>query len=143
MPIDGFSERPTVRQEFNPYAVAVVAANPVPLSADPALSGSYIDSFMVSVPAAAANSVFIGGPNVTIATGLELAAGSLTQWALDQGGRQQYDLQKPLLAIAAFVGCKAEIPEAIPFLVWDPSQICFIAAANTAIVVCCFRNPFV
>lgn len=142
MPIDGFSDRPTTRQDFNPFAVAVQNA-PTALDSNPGLTSSYIDSFVVSVPVAAANSVFLGGPGVTIATGLELVPGSLTQWAIDQGGRQQYELQKPLLKLAAFASCQIEIPDMIPFMVWDPSQICLIAVAATNVVVCLFRNPFV
>lgn len=142
MPLEGFPERPLVRQEFNPYALAV-GTTPTALNADQALTSSYIDSFVISVPLAAANSVFLGGQNVAIASGLELVPGSLTQWALDQGGRQPYELQRPLLKLASFATCKAEIPDMIPFMFWDPSQISLIAAAATNIVVCLFRSPFV
>lgn len=140
--MQGFPERPTVRQEFNPYALLVgVAATP--LNSDQALTSSYIDSFAISVPLAAANSVFIGSNNVTIATGLELVPGSLTQWAIDQGGRQQYEIQRPLLSLSAIAECKAQMPDMIPFIVWDPSQVALVAAAPTNIVVVFFRNPFV
>lgn len=142
MPIDGFPDRPIVRQDFNPFALAVQNVA-TPLQADQALTSSYIDSFVISVPLAAANSVFLGGPAVTIATGLELVPGSLTQWALDQGGRQLYEIQKPLLKLTGVATCKAETQDMIPFIFWDPSQISLVAAAATDIVVCLFRSPFV
>lgn len=142
MPIDGFPERPLVRQDFNPYALAVQNVA-TPLNADPALTSGLIDSFVISVPLAAANSVFLGGPAVVIATGLELVPGSLTQWALDQGGRQLYELQRPLLKLTGFATCKAENPDMIPFMFWDPAQISLVAAAATNVVVCLFRTPFV
>lgn len=142
MPLDGFPERPLVRQEFNPYALQVLTT-PTPLNSDQALTSSYIDSFAISVPTAAANSVFLGGQAVTIASGFELVPGSLTQWAIDQGGRQPYELQRPLLKLASFATCKSEFADMIPFMFWDPAQISLIAAANTNIVVALFRSPFV
>jgi len=142
MPLPGWPDRPSVRQDFIAQALTVGTV-PTPIVGDPALASAYIDSFIFNVPSTAANPVFLGNPAVTVTSGLEVTAGSAPNFAIDQGGRMLYELLRPILDIAAVAGCKVEMPDTLPFVSWDLSQIYAIAAANTACVVVFFRNPFV
>ncbi len=142
MPMPGFPERPITLQQFQTYAItAGVAATP--LSSNQALQGGYLDSFAISVPSTAANTITIGGPGVILGKGLELGPGSLTQFGIDQGGRQFYELQKLLISLARVAECQNQQADMLPFVCWDPSQIYTIAVAPTDIVVAPFWNPFV
>src|SRR6266496_1652085 len=92
--------RPLVAQEFNSFGFTVNVAPAQPLGANYPIT-AIIDSFYITVPATAANSIFIGGnPGVIITTGLELIAGTTTGFVIQHDGRQLYELQKPLIDIA-------------------------------------------
>ena len=102
-----------------------------------------IDSFVVSLDAAAANNVFIGDQGVTIASGLEIVRGGgpinfriLNQW-------QQYELQQPLVDANTANQCGEQMPRALPFIVWDLSQIYLVAVAATNVRIAPFRSQFI
>jgi len=133
--------RPLVAQEFNTFGLTVNVAPAQPLGPMYSIT-SIIDSFYITVPASAANSVFIGGnPGVTITTGLEIIAGTTVGFIIQHDGRQMYEIQKPLLDIARTM-CNVELPEAIPFVVWDLSQIYVVATAATVISVAPFKAMY-
>src|SRR5262245_8885080 len=90
-------ERPIIKQEFTTlsFTVTTSAASP-----NPALGlTSLIDSFVITVPSSAANSVFIGSDQgVTTTTGLEILAGTSQNFRISQD-RQLYELQMVLIEI--------------------------------------------
>jgi hypothetical protein len=135
MPIPGYPERPVVRQRFFSYALAVAAAPAVTqVNNDPSLHTNYLNTFIISVPAAGGN-VYLGSAGVSQATGLELIAGSgPLVFAIDQA-RQFYEIQDPTLQIAAIANCKNPKPQMIPFVVWDLTQLFLTAPVLTNIVV--------
>ncbi len=53
--------------------------------------------------------------------------------------RQLYELQAPLIDGAR----NCEIPEGVPFVAWDISQMYFIATAPTTIGIILFKAPFI
>lgn len=145
MPLPGWPERPVVRQDFTSQNL-VVGTTPTPLNSDQALAQSYIDSFIIAVPSTAANSVFMGNQAVTAAAnggGVEIVAGAMPNFRIEQGGRMLYEILRPLLEMSAVAGCKIERPDVLPFVCWDLSTIFLIATANTNVTVMFFRNPFV
>ncbi len=93
-----------------------------------------IDSFVISVDAGAANNVFIGGPGVTTTNGLEIVAGAGPVEFVIENTRQMYELQEPVIAIAETLQCTPNAPKAIPFIIWDLSQIYLIAIAITMLL---------
>jgi len=102
-----------------------------------------IDSFVISVDAAAANNVFIGGSGVTITNGLEIVAGAGPVQFIIENQRQHYELQEPVIAIAETLQCNPNQPRQIPFIVWDFSQIYLIAVAITNVRIAPFRSIFI
>ena len=134
-------QRPLVAQEWATQGFTVNVAPAQPLGPNLGIT-SMIDSFYITVPAAAANSIFIGGnPAVTTANGLELLAGTTSRFLVSQA-RQLYELQKPLLDVARTM-CNIEHPEAIPFVVWDMSQIYVVAVAATVISFAPFKAMYI
>src|SRR5262245_48152136 len=136
--------RPLIRQEATAFQFTV----PVAPAASPApqLSlNSLIDSFLITVPTTAANSVFLGfDAGVIVGTGIELLAGSSVPFRIDQDGRQLYELQHLLMKMAQQIGCTVpEIQEEIPFVCWDMSQIYLVAAAATVITMCIFKAVYI
>lgn len=130
--------RPLVEQTFLNYALSV-QTTPTPINA--ALSWtSYIRSFAVSVPAAAANPVYIGDATVTTASGFELSTGNHA-FAIEQE-RQLYEAQFPLLDIATILGCQPAKPEKIPFEVFVMANWYLVAAAVTDVRILLFKAPF-
>lgn len=133
--------RDIVHQPFDTFVVVVGVAPtqilPTQTKAD------FIDSFVVSVDAGAANNVFIGGNGVTIATGLEIVAGAGPINFLIRQQNQHYELQEPAIAVAEILGCAKQTARSIPFIVWDLSQVYLIAAAATNVRVAVFRAPFI
>jgi hypothetical protein len=133
--------REIVFQPFNTYVLAVGVG---PTQIFPAQTkADLIDSFVVSVDAGAANNVFIGGNGVTIANGLEIVAGGGPINFVIRNQNQHYELQEPAIAIAEMIGCVGQFPKAIPFIVWDLSQVYLVAAAATNVRIALFRAPFI
>jgi hypothetical protein len=137
--------RPIIAQQFDTYGLLVTnAAQPL---APQFQITALIDVFIITVPAAAANSVIIGSnAGVTAGpppTGLELIAGTSVLFRIDHDGRQLYELQKPSFDIQEAVKCITTQPEAIPFIVWDLSQIFVVAVANTSISFATFKAMYI
>jgi hypothetical protein len=101
-----------------------------------------VDSFVLSVDAGAANNVFMGDSSVTINNGIELIAGGGPVNFVIRNQWQQYDTQNALIAIAETLQCQQNQPMAIPFIVWDLSQIYLVAVAPTNVRVMQFRSQF-
>lgn len=118
-------------QTIEPFVVAV-ATTPTQIFPQQTKS-DLIDSFTLSLDAAAANNVFIGGLAVTVNTGLEIVAGGGPITFRIRNQRQHYEIQEPLIKIADTMNCNAPPlePLAIPFGVWDLTQIFLVAAAAT------------
>jgi len=134
--------RPLLKQEFTTFPLTVQTTG-TPVNANMGIT-AMVDSFMITVPAGTANSVFLGGDQgVTITSGIELLAGTTVQFLINHDGRQQYELQAPLIDIATIVACRDYIPEAIPFVVWDMSSIFLVAVAPTAITVAIFKAMYI
>lgn len=134
--------RDIIAQQFTTFAFSV------PITAAPIAPNlqltSLIDTFAITVPAAAANSVFLGGDaGVTITTGLELLAGTTTIFTIDHDGRQLYELQYPLKDTRDSVKCTDSQLIEIPFITWDMSQIYLVAVAVTNVTVACFKAMYI
>ena len=144
MPLAGFPEKQYVRRNLFTFALAVPASPAsVPISSDTNLVNNYVDSFFVSVPAGGVN-VFIGPAGVIAATGLEIiAGGGPANFLIEQGGRQQYEIQSPLLALAAVAKCDIADVAMIPFQVWDLSQLFLTGVGAQAVVIGFSPNSFV
>jgi len=134
-------DRPIVYQTFTTFVVAV-ATTPTQISIA-FTKVDLIDSFAVSVDAAAANNVFIGDQGVTINSGLEIVRGSGPINFIIRNQHQQYELQEPAIATAETLICGPIAPRAIPFIVWDLSQIYLVAAAATNVRIAPFRSMFI
>lgn len=135
-------DRPIVYQTFTTFALTV---GTVATQISTAFTKvDLIDSFAISLDAAAANNVFIGDIGVTVNTGLEIVRGSGPVNFIIRNQPQQYDLQEPLLIIAETMQCQGPVaPRVIPFIIWDLSQICLVAAANTQVRIAPFRAIFI
>lgn len=133
--------RPVIFQPVSSFvlSVAVTATPLVSLSN----KSDLIDSFIISVDAGAANNVFMGDGGVTVNTGIEIVAGGGPANFKINNQNQQYDLQVPLMDIARTLQCAVQQPFAIPFVVWDCSQIFLIAAAITNVRIMLFRSQFI
>ena len=133
--------RPIISQTFSSF-VLPVAVTPTPMISTPNKS-DLVDSFIVSLDAGAANNVFMGDGGVTVNSGIEIVAGGGPASFRIVNQNQQYDTMLPLMDIARTLQCQSERPFAIPFVVWDCSQIYFIAALATNVRIMLFRNPFI
>lgn len=134
-------QRNLLRQEFTTFALTV-QTTAGPINANMGLN-TLVDSLILSVPASAANNVFLGGDaGVTILSGIEIVAGSPIQLAI-LNERQLYELQSPLMEMAVVATCRQLQPEAIPFVVWDISQIYLVAAAATPMAVGVFKAMYI
>lgn len=134
--------RPLVAQEWATNGLTVNVAPAQPLGPQFPIT-AMIDAFYITVPAAAANSIFIGGnPAVTITNGLELLAGTTSAFIIEHEDRQLYELQKPLIDMARTM-CNPESPETIPFVVWDLSQVYVVAVAATVISFAPFKAMYI
>jgi|SRR5262249_31466622 len=137
--------RNLIAQQFQTFNIPVTTS-PQPLNAALQIT-SMIDSFAITVPAAAANGVVIG-PDAGVTagpppTGLELVVATTTQFRINQEGRQVYELQKPLLNIAQAVGCMPQTFEEIPFVVWDLTNIWIVATAAVTVSVAVFKAVYI
>jgi hypothetical protein len=130
--------RPLLEQRFTPFALLVgVKATPLNTSWQQAnLAGRY-DAFIISVPKAAANGVFLGDASISAAlnNGLEILPGIPIMLSI-ANERQLYEVQSPLVDPACAV------PESIPFIAWNPSSIYLTAIAPTSIGVILFQASY-
>lgn len=134
-------QRPLLKQEATSMSFVVTTAAQSP-TASLGLT-SLIDSFMITVPLAAANSVFLGfDQGVTVTTGVELLAGTTSNFRIPQD-RQLYEIQNLLVTIARCLAGENKPFEDIPFIVWDMSSIYLIAAANTTISLALFKAVYI
>lgn len=134
-------QRNLIKQEFTTFGLQV-QTTAGPINANMGLT-AMIDAIIISVPASAANNIFLGGDaGVTITTGIEIVAGSPVLFAINHDGRQLYEIQEPLIKIAAAAMCADQKPETIPFVVWDISQMYLVASAATNIAVGVFKAMF-
>ena len=134
--------RSIVYQLIEPFVIAV---GTTPTQVFPQQTKSdLIDSFTLSLDAAAANNVFIGGQAVTIANGLEIIAGGGPLTFRIRNQWQQYEVQEPLVKLADKIDCNNPMtPRAIPFVIWDLSQIYLVAVAATNIRCAPWRAQFI
>jgi hypothetical protein len=133
--------RPVLFQPFSSF-VLVVGTTPTPMVAI-ANKSDLVDSFILSLDAGAANNVFMGDQNVSVTTGIEIVAGAGPVNFRIDNQNQNYDVQIPLMDIARTLQCAVQQPFAIPFIVWDCSQLYLVAAANTNVRIMLFRSQFV
>ena len=132
--------RPLIAQWGDTFSFAVTTtAQPVLPNVD---KTKLINSFMVSNPVGGI-SVFLGfQPGVLITTGLEIPGGTLPSFPIFQEGRQLYELQGPVENIAGMLNCRDSGSDAIPFVVWDMSQVFLVASANTTVTIATFKAMF-
>ncbi len=135
--------RDIVVQPFETFVLAV-QVTPTQLSTALAFTkADLIDSFVLSLDAGAANNVFLGGPGVTVANGLEIVAGAGPAEFIIENQNQHYELQEPIIAIAESLQCAPNPSRAIPFVIWDFTQIYLVAAAITNVRIAPFRSVFI
>lgn len=132
-------KRPTLAQRFQSYAL-LVGVGPTPLNTSwqqANLSGLY-DAFIVSVPLAAANGVFLGDASISalLTNGLEILPGVPIQLSIENE-RQLYEVQAPI------VDKLCTVPESIPFVAWSPAEIYLTAVAPTTVGILLFSAPYV
>lgn len=113
-----------VIQQFNQQTILVLTTA-TPLSSNPALTNTYIDSFVLNLYRTAANSVFFGDSNVTTTSGMELSPGSITNFGITND---------PVYYNNGI---------AYPFTYWDLSQVFLIAAAPTTVIMIPFKRSYV
>lgn len=130
---------------FQPFTTIVVPVQitPTPIVAN-ANKADLIDSFIVSVDAAAANNVFIGDQGVTIASGIEIVRGGGPVNFRIVNQNMHYEIMSVITDIAEILGCRTpNQPKTIPFIIWDLSQVYLVAVAVTSVRVAIFRSQFI
>ncbi|MCI0618942.1 hypothetical protein L0244_38710 [bacterium] len=133
--------RSILYQPFTTFVIAV-AVTPTPIFPQQTKT-DMIDSFVLSLDAAAANNVFIGDQGVTIASGLEIVAGGGPLNFVIRNQPMHYEVMYPTLEIAKTLQCQDTQGYGVPFVVWDLSQIYLVAAAATNIRCTPFRSQFI
>lgn len=132
-------QRNPIAQEWWPKAFPV-GANATPLAQGSQQSSiqALYDSILICVPAAAANSVWLGDSSVNPAlfNGLEILPREKIMLSI-VNERQLYEIQGPLIDR----DCGA--PFAIPFISWDVSTMYFRAVAPTTIGIILFKAPYI
>lgn len=129
---------------FQPVSTIIVAVQVTPTPIIPNQNKTdLVDSFIISVDSGAANNVFLGDGSVTLVNGIELIAGAGPIQFVIRNQWQQYDVQNALISVAETLQCQQNSPFAVPFVVWDLSQIYLVAAAITNVRVMQFRSPFI
>jgi hypothetical protein len=131
--------RPIIRQSFYPFALAV-GTDPVPMkfSSQQTATALLYTAFSVSVFSDAANPVYLGDAsvNATLRNGLEITPTNSPVTFSINNERQLYEVQ------GAILGPSCVDPEAIPFVVWDPSTIYFACLAPQNIAIILFSEAF-
>lgn len=136
--------RPLLKQEATALAGVADVAPASPLMQQAGLT-SMIDTFVITVPAGATNSIFLGfDQGVIVGSGIELLAGTTTAFAIDHDTRQLYELQTLLTRLNDVLCGRPVVPtDEIPFVVWDMSQIYVVAAASTPFTFAVFKAVYV
>lgn len=129
---------------FQPFTTSIinVGTTATPLSSNQNKT-DLIDSFILSLDAAAANNVFMGDQGVTLNSGIEIVAGGGPVLFRIINQNVHYEIMNPVLDIAENMECRPKNAVQIPFVIWDLSQIYLIAAAATAIRLAPFRSQFI
>ncbi len=135
--MDRPSNREITRQEFLSIGLTVLVT-PTRLSSGAQQSAIQLmyETIAFSNPFAGVNSsVWIGGANVsaTLKNGQEVISGGTVVWRI-RNERQLYEIQGPI------VDKSCQVPELIPFMAWDVSQIYLVAAVQTTIGVTLFKG---
>lgn len=135
--------RDIVFQPFESHAL-LVGVTPTPISPNMTKS-DLIDSFAVSVDAAAANNVFIGNAAVTVLSGLEIVAGAGPLLFRIRNQNIQYDIHSTLDPVADYIAqcAVSQQVRGIPYIIWDLTQVCLVAVAPTNVRVAPFRSMFI
>lgn len=135
--------RPLIAQQGSQFTVAIAAANsPVPINGAMQITAQ-VDSFLLCNYSTNANSVFFGmDSGVTVNNGIEILTGTTIAFIIDHEGRQIYELQGLQAEIAAALTCRQMQLDAIPFVVWDMSQVYVTAAAATNIGCVVFKSIY-
>jgi len=132
--------RPLVEQQFTQFPLTVgTTATTISSSNDLA---SMIDTFIITVPAAAANAVYFGNESVLTTNGIELSSGNSYIFGTDNT-RQLYELENPLIGMSSFVQGRSIPGVTLPFVCWNLSRCFLIATAGTDVRIIVFRNPFI
>lgn len=108
-----------------------------------AAKSDLISAFVVSVPAAAANNVFIGNTGVTTTSGLEIVAGAGPCEFRIRNQNVQYDIHSLLKPVIESIPCTLTYIHNIPYIIFDLTQICLIAVAPTTVAIWPIRSQFV
>jgi len=137
-------QRPIIKQEGDAMQFTVPVAPATPLMPQSGLT-TLIDTFLITIPSTAANSVWLGfNQGVIVGNGLELLAGTTVAFKIDHDTRQLYELQSMLIRINNALCGQAITPtDAIPFVAWDMSQIFVVAAAATVISFATFKAVYI
>jgi len=133
--------RPIAYQTINTVIVAI-GITPTPLLPTQNKT-DYIDSFVLSLDANAANNIFIGDGGVTVNSGLEIVAGGGPINFIIRNQHMQYDQLTLESAMVQAQTCLDIPPQAIPFIIWDLTQVFGVAAAPTNVRLAPFRALFV
>jgi len=106
---------------------------------------SMIDTFMITIPSTAANSVWLGfNAGVIVGNGIELLAGTTVVFKIDNLTRQLYELQSLEERInTALCGIAVTPREMIPYVVWDMSQVYVVASAPVGISFAIFKAVYI
>ena len=134
-------DRPYVLQPINGFSITA-GTTAIALSVNTELVSTFIDSILIGVPSAEAQGIFFGNQGVSLASGFPIEPGTSINLRLSNE-RQMYEVQAPLLQLVEFFKCKFQEPTAIPFVIWDPSQVFVIAAAATDVRVVLFKSAYV
>lgn len=136
--------RPVLFQTLTSFTLAV---GTVPTAIKPTANfqAELINSFVISVPASAANNVFLGDSNVSLVSGMEIIAGGgpVSFEIMDE--RMRYELLSPLQKMLEVLTCGLLnfTPSDIPFTCWDLSQVFVIATAATNVSITTFKKQFI
>lgn len=133
------ADRPLIEQNFTQFALPVgITATPI----GPAFSqAAMIDTFVVCLPAAAANEVYFGDESVNVNSGLEIGIGLSVTFATDNM-RQLYELQNPMLRYLSSIFRQSIMADMIPFTVWNLQRSFLVAVAPTTVRVIIFRSAY-
>lgn len=133
------AKRPLVVQQFRTFSFAVQV---IPLPLEPTVDKTRLITTIVISNPVGGISVFWGNQGVTPATGLEIIAGTSPVFIIEQEGRQLYEIQGPLLDIDVGLQCRNIEPEALPFIVWDPSSMYLVSTAPQTVSVALFKAMY-
>lgn len=136
-------DRPLIEQTFFNIGVAgITNGQPVPLANNLQLP-SMIQTILLCNPSTSGSNVFFGDANVTPLTGIELVSGTSVELVIEQE-RQLYEIQDPDLISAQIAACSKITPIGIPVIVWNPTNLWFVApvAGPIAINAMLFRNVY-